>query len=437
MHRRARERPRRSRRRSPPRRTPSARPSRSTGTPARAARRPGLASAHSTGCPSRRNSRPPGAEQAGDDAGPRAYGRQPAQRADAGEDQVVAARAQHLDRVVHLGLHEARVGARSPAASACAVATAAGRSRGRSCSRRAAPARPCRCRCGTAGAPRAARARRRAGAGRSVTTSREVRRVVAEPLQPVVLRRRVRRHPLLPVRQVDREVLRHLPSPRTLVGMSEVLDAARRARTAAATLAPLPRGVKDAALRAMADALLEHADGCSPPTPRTSPRPAPPGRREAQVDRLALTPARVEAMADGLRHVAGAARPGRRGGPGLHAAQRARAAAGPGAARRHRHRLRGPPQRHRRRRRPVRQERQRGAAAGERVGVPLQHGPRRRARGGGDRSRPARAQRPARPRHRPVLGPGADAGPRPRRPAHPARRRRADLARWSRARPCR
>ena len=37
--------------------------------------------------------------------------------------------------------------------------------------------------------------------------------------------------------------------------MSEVLEACRRARTAAAGLAPLSRAVKDAALLAMADAL--------------------------------------------------------------------------------------------------------------------------------------------------------------------------------------
>ena len=35
----------------------------------------------------------------------------------------------------------------------------------------------------------------------------------------------------------------------------QVLDVARRARQAAAELAPLPRGVKDAALHAIADAL--------------------------------------------------------------------------------------------------------------------------------------------------------------------------------------
>ena len=86
--------------------------------------------------------------------------------------------------------------------------------------------------------------------------------------------------------------------------MSEVLDAARRAKAAAAALAPLPRKVKDAALLAMADALVAE-------TPRilaanavdvAAAREA--GTAEGLVDRLALTESRVAAMADGLRHVA-------------------------------------------------------------------------------------------------------------------------------------
>ncbi len=87
--------------------------------------------------------------------------------------------------------------------------------------------------------------------------------------------------------------------------MSEVLDAARRARTAAATLAPLPRGVKDVALRAMADALVAHADEVLAANDEDVAAARTAGTPEAQVDRLALTAARVEAMADGLRHVAG------------------------------------------------------------------------------------------------------------------------------------
>ena len=86
--------------------------------------------------------------------------------------------------------------------------------------------------------------------------------------------------------------------------MSEVLDAARRARVAAAALARLPRSIKDGALYAMADALvvatpeIVEANGKDVIAARTG------GTPEAMLDRLTLTPARVQAMADGLRHVA-------------------------------------------------------------------------------------------------------------------------------------
>ncbi len=87
--------------------------------------------------------------------------------------------------------------------------------------------------------------------------------------------------------------------------MSEVLEVARRARTAAAGLAPLPRGIKDAALHAMADALVGRQDEVLAANALDVAAARDAGTPEAQVDRLALTPARVLAMADGLRHVAG------------------------------------------------------------------------------------------------------------------------------------
>jgi len=91
---------------------------------------------------------------------------------------------------------------------------------------------------------------------------------------------------------------------RTLAGMSEVLDAARRARTAAAGLAPLPRAVKDAALIAMADALEQGAEQVLAANAGDVDAGRDAGTTEALLDRLALSPARVAAMADGLRHVA-------------------------------------------------------------------------------------------------------------------------------------
>jgi glutamate-5-semialdehyde dehydrogenase len=86
--------------------------------------------------------------------------------------------------------------------------------------------------------------------------------------------------------------------------MSEVLEAARRAKTAAAALAPLPRRDKDAALHAMADALEKSADDVLAANAEDVAAGREAGTSESLLDRLALTPSRVEAMADGLRHVA-------------------------------------------------------------------------------------------------------------------------------------
>ena len=97
---------------------------------------------------------------------------------------------------------------------------------------------------------------------------------------------------------------------------------------------------------------------------------ATPGTTEALLDRLALTEARIAAMADGLRHVATLPDPVGEVVRGSTPAERPGAAPGPRAARRRRHRLRGPAERHRRRRRAVPQERQRGAAARQRQRLP-------------------------------------------------------------------
>ena len=86
--------------------------------------------------------------------------------------------------------------------------------------------------------------------------------------------------------------------------MSEVVEVAKRARTAAAALAPLPRKDKDAALRAMADALVARADEVLAANAEDVTAGREGGTSEAMLDRLALTTARIEAMADGLRHVA-------------------------------------------------------------------------------------------------------------------------------------
>jgi glutamate-5-semialdehyde dehydrogenase len=86
--------------------------------------------------------------------------------------------------------------------------------------------------------------------------------------------------------------------------MSEVLEAARRARTAAAGLAPLERQAKDAALLAMASALEGAVDDVLAANARDVDAGREAGTSASLLDRLTLTPARVTAMADGLRHVA-------------------------------------------------------------------------------------------------------------------------------------
>ncbi len=83
-----------------------------------------------------------------------------------------------------------------------------------------------------------------------------------------------------------------------------VLDAARRARVAATDLAVASRATKDAALHAMADALVARTEEVLAANGEDVDAGREAGVTEALLDRLALTAARVEAMADGLRHVA-------------------------------------------------------------------------------------------------------------------------------------
>ena len=91
---------------------------------------------------------------------------------------------------------------------------------------------------------------------------------------------------------------------RTLAPMNDVVAVATRARAAAARLAPLPRKAKDAALLAMADALVASTDAILSANAEDVTAGREAGTSEALLDRLALTPARIAAMADGLRHVA-------------------------------------------------------------------------------------------------------------------------------------
>jgi glutamate-5-semialdehyde dehydrogenase len=85
---------------------------------------------------------------------------------------------------------------------------------------------------------------------------------------------------------------------------ADVLTVARQAREAAAVLAPATRQVKDAALLAMADALEAATDRVVAVNEADVERAREAGTSSGLVDRLTLTPARVQAIANGLRQVA-------------------------------------------------------------------------------------------------------------------------------------
>ena len=85
----------------------------------------------------------------------------------------------------------------------------------------------------------------------------------------------------------------------------EVLASARASQAAAAELALLPRSVKDLALQAMADALLDRRSEILAANELDVQAAIAGGTAESLVDRLRLTPSRVDAMAAGLRELAG------------------------------------------------------------------------------------------------------------------------------------
>ena len=80
---------------------------------------------------------------------------------------------------------------------------------------------------------------------------------------------------------------------------------ALRAREAAAQLAPLPRTVRDGALHAIADALVARTPDITKANEQDIAKARSAGIPDAIIDRLALTPARIEAIADDVRHVVG------------------------------------------------------------------------------------------------------------------------------------
>jgi glutamate-5-semialdehyde dehydrogenase len=84
----------------------------------------------------------------------------------------------------------------------------------------------------------------------------------------------------------------------------DVRAVAARAREAAADLAPRSRADKDAALQALATALVDATDTVLAANERDLAAVRSAGLSDSILDRLALTPDRIQAMAQGLRDVA-------------------------------------------------------------------------------------------------------------------------------------
>jgi glutamate-5-semialdehyde dehydrogenase len=92
-------------------------------------------------------------------------------------------------------------------------------------------------------------------------------------------------------------------------GMSAIAEQGRRAKAASRVLATASTAAKDAALLTAADLLVERADDLVVANGEDVEREQSAGVSATVVDRLRLTPARVESMAGGLRQVAGLADP--------------------------------------------------------------------------------------------------------------------------------
>lgn len=83
-----------------------------------------------------------------------------------------------------------------------------------------------------------------------------------------------------------------------------VLEKARAAKAAAGRMAGLPTAVRDRALRAMADAILDNRAAIAAANAKDLDLAPSFGLSAAAIDRLTLTGARIEGMAGGLREVA-------------------------------------------------------------------------------------------------------------------------------------
>ena len=94
-----------------------------------------------------------------------------------------------------------------------------------------------------------------------------------------------------------------------------LLEQAQRARAASYELLTTDTRARDGALLAMADALEAGAEAILAANAQDLAAARAAGRREALLDRLALSPARIAGMANGLRKVAEAHPSSMRRGP--------------------------------------------------------------------------------------------------------------------------
>lgn len=101
--------------------------------------------------------------------------------------------------------------------------------------------------------------------------------------------------------------MRRMSAPQTSGQTTDtpVVAAARRAQTAAAALAPAPRSTRDAALEAIARALTDGAEAIVAVNADDIARARAAGTPESIVDRLTLTPERIERIAADVRDVVG------------------------------------------------------------------------------------------------------------------------------------
>ena len=85
---------------------------------------------------------------------------------------------------------------------------------------------------------------------------------------------------------------------------THVIEKANQAKSAAAKMAGLDSAVKDNALRAMADTLIRHKAGITEANKKDLDLAVQSGLSNAIIDRLTLSDARIEGMANGLREIA-------------------------------------------------------------------------------------------------------------------------------------